>query len=157
MSDSKFKRALDSELKNIGFSEQSRRKVLESTGLLQKSAQKDGRTATWGEWLQALLDKELVIPVRSLAVVVLVVISGLIYNCAGFAGISPDEIQRSSILIIDGAGTGFGGVIGPGRVNSGESGGSSGNGSGMGYGSNSGGNFGGSMGEGGRVTGNGGN
>jgi len=110
MSDFNFRGRLDSELKNIEFTEQSKQKVLERVKkdvahYSDRSSQiglKHGQTYTaWLEQVNRFLEIELRIPVKPLAVALLITMSGLVYGCIGAAGVSAEEMQKSSITVID--------------------------------------------------------
>lgn len=133
MSNLRIRDRVDSELENIEFTAQSRQKVLERAGNLQKRtmnpqenqecrqvketrnkyAVKGSNRATqselkhgqiYGECLERInrfLETELRIPVKPLVVVLLIALSGLVYSCIGVAGVSAEEMQKSSITVVD--------------------------------------------------------
>lgn len=133
MSNLRFRDRVDSELENIEFTAQSRQKVLERAGNLQKrtmnpqedqecrqvkemrnkyAAKSSDRTTQrklkhgqiYGEWLKRInrfLETELRISVKPLVVALLITLSGLVYSCIGVAGVSAEEMQKSSITVVD--------------------------------------------------------
>lgn len=133
MSNLYFKDRLDSELEHIEFTVQSKQKVLEQIQKFKK-AQNASDTqnrleslrsavynsdrisrqelelkqtyALWLERINGFLETELRIPVKPLAVALLITLSGFIYGFIGAAGVSAEEVQKSSITVMDGTGGG---------------------------------------------------
>ncbi len=102
MSNLRLKDRLDSELDQIEFSAQSRQKVLERVKNLQAVEKKQVQEVLF-ERVHAFLNREVSIPVRSLAVVLLITLSVLVYGTIGVAGVSAEEMQKSSITVVDGS------------------------------------------------------
>lgn len=102
MSNLHFKDRVDSELGQIEFTAKSRQKVLERVKNLQIDGEKQVKEELL-EKVHAFLNLEVQIPVRSLAVVLLITLSVLIYGAIGVAGVSAEELQRSSITVVDGS------------------------------------------------------
>lgn len=100
MSNLRFRDRLDSELGEIEFTIQNRRKVLERVRILQTVEKKQVQEVL-PERVRAFLNREVKIPVRSLAIVLLITLSGLVYGAIGVAGVSAEEIQKSSITVVD--------------------------------------------------------
>jgi hypothetical protein len=102
MNNLRFKDRLDSELGQIEFTAQSRQKVLERVKSLQTEVGNQVQEELL-ERVHAFLNREVRIPVRSLAVVLLITLLGLVYGAIGVAGVSAEELQRSSITVMDGS------------------------------------------------------
>ena len=114
MSNLRFKDRLDSELQHMEFTAQSRQKVLERAKELQEDQKRSvnislkhvlklGQTyMVWLERIKGFLDTELKIPVTPVAVALLITLSSLIYGCIGVTNVSAEEIQKSSITVVDG-------------------------------------------------------
>ncbi len=117
MGDMNFRNRLDSEMKDVVFTDKSRNKVLERAaghGIAAQRGNADilGSTAalpdwrasgakTWRERLYSFMNQELRIPVKPLVVALLITVSGIVYACVGIARVSAEDIRNSSIAVVD--------------------------------------------------------
>ena len=70
-------------------------------GLSQQKRRHLQTYSVWMERLKDFLEMELRIPVKPLVVVLLITLSGLIYSCIDAAGVSAEEMQKSSITVVE--------------------------------------------------------
>jgi hypothetical protein len=122
MGDMNFRDKLDSEMKDVVFTDKSRNKVLERAALHSRAAERrndalhgnadirdraaspDRRVSgakVWRERLQSFMNLELRIPVKPLVVALLITVSGIVYACFGITRVSAEDIRNSSIAVVD--------------------------------------------------------
>jgi hypothetical protein len=92
MNNSDFKKRLDWELEHIVFTAQKRSEVLKRAEEREPSPQRR---------LHEFLNAEIRIPVRPLVIALLITISGLVYAGIGVTSVSAEEIEKSSITVME--------------------------------------------------------
>lgn len=88
-----FRNRLESELEGVTFSESCKKKVLQEVHKPQSR-------------LRALLEREILIPVRPFAAVMIIAVTGLIYTFSGSLTVSSRDIEKSKIVVVEKSGGG---------------------------------------------------
>lgn len=88
MNKDEFRERVDRELGGIAFSTEARQRVLDTV-------------KRPGNRLSAFLNRELRIPVQPFAAVMLIAVTVMIYVFAGVARVSPEDIKKSRIVVVE--------------------------------------------------------